>query len=136
MKAKVHVATVVIGALMLPYSLPAFIQIRVPVDPDAAKTIEAAVRDAQQEKALLPSYQYWARKEKNDYLALALSNRAVLHWMSSDSVAAANDLKRAESLSPKADFVTRNRQALEYSHTSPAMAQVSVASGPHGTQGN
>ena len=102
----------------------------------ARSACDQAVRDAQQEKTLLPSYQYWARKEKNDYLALALSNRAVLHWMSSDRVAAANDLKRAEALSPKSDFVTRNLEALEYSHTSPAMAQVSVAASPQGTQGN
>jgi hypothetical protein len=85
-----------------------------------------AVREAQQEKAMLPSYQYWARKYKNDYLAVALSNRAVLHWMSSDSAAAANDLKKAEALSPNADFVTRNRAALEYSHTNGAVAQVAV----------
>ena len=68
------------------------------------------------EKATLPSYQYWARKFQNDYLAVALSNRAVLHWMSADSEAAADDLKRAAALSPKAAFVTRNQQALEYSH--------------------
>jgi hypothetical protein len=97
---------------------------------------DQAVRDAQQEKAMLPSYQYWARKVKNDYLALALSNRAVLHWMSSDRTAAANDLKRAEGLSPKADFVTRNREALEYSHTNPAVAQVSVAPSSAGSPGN
>jgi Flp pilus assembly protein TadD len=90
-----------------------------------------AVRDAQQEKAMLPSYQYWGRKFKNDYLAVALSNRAVLHWMSSDSEAAANDLKKAEALSPNADFVTRNRAALEYSHTTPAVAQVSVGASSH-----
>src|SRR5579864_2827639 len=97
---------------------------------------DRAVRDAQQEKALLPSYQYWARKVKNDYLALALSNRAVLHWMSADTAGAANDLKRAEALSPKADFVTRNRDALQYSHPSPAMAQVAVAPSSQGSAGN
>jgi hypothetical protein len=102
----------------------------------AHKACDQAVRDAQQEKALLPSYQYWARKVKNDYLALALSNRAVLHWMSSDTAGAANDLKRAETLSPKADFVTRNREALEYSHSNPAVAQVSVAPSSGGTAGN
>ena len=80
---------------------------------------------------MLPSYQYWARKLKNDYLAVALSNRAVLHWMSSDTEAAANDLKKAEALSPNADFVTRNRAALEHSHAAPAVAQVSVAASSH-----
>jgi hypothetical protein len=102
----------------------------------ARSACDQAVRDAQLEKALLPSYQYWARKVQNDYLALALSNRAVLHWMSADAVAAANDLKRAESLSPKSDFVTRNRDALEYSHTNPAMAQVSVAPSAQRSAGN
>jgi hypothetical protein len=97
---------------------------------------DQAVHDAQQEKAWLPSYQYWARKVKNDYLALALSNRAVLHWLSADAVAAANDLKKAESLSPKSDFVTRNRAALEYSHSSPAMAQVAVAPNSPGAAKN
>jgi hypothetical protein len=97
---------------------------------------DQAVRDAQQERAWLPSYQYWARKVKNDYLALALSNRAVLHWISADTVAAANDLKRAELLSPKADFVMRNRAALEYSHTNPAMAQVAVAPSSRGIAEN
>src|SRR5690349_18192510 len=47
----------------------------------ARAACDRAVRDAQQEKTLLPSYQYWARKLKNEYLAVALSNRAVLHWM-------------------------------------------------------
>ena len=104
---------------------------------DTARTAcNQAVRDAQQEKAMLPSYQYWARKFKNDYLAVALSNRAVLHWMSSDSAAAANDLKRAAALSPKADFVARNLAALEYSHTGGAVAQVSVAPGAPGSAGN
>jgi hypothetical protein len=92
---------------------------------DARGACDRAVRDAQQEKNLLPSYQYWARKLKSEYLAVALSNRAVLHWMASESDAAANDLKRAEVLSPNADFVTRNRAALEYSRT--AVAQVAVA---------
>jgi hypothetical protein len=92
---------------------------------------DQAVREAQQEKAMLPSYQYWARRYKNDYLAVALSNRAVLHWMSSDAESAAKDLKKAESLSPNADFVTRNRAALEYSQTAGAVAQVAVtASSP------
>jgi hypothetical protein len=99
---------------------------------------DQAVHDAQLERAMLPSYEYWARRSKNDYLAVALSNRAVLHWMSADSAAAANDLKRAEVLSPNADFVARNRAALEYSHGAPsvAQAQVSIAPGSAGTQGN
>ena len=93
---------------------------------DAARAAcDQAVRDAEHEKAALPSYQYWARKQENDYVAVALSNRAVFHWMSSDGAAAAADLKRAASLSPNADFVARNKSALEYSRV--AVAQTKVA---------
>jgi hypothetical protein len=90
----------------------------------ARQACDQAVRDAQQEKALLPSYQYWGRKLKNDYLAVALSNRAVLHWVASETDAAASDLKRAGALSPHADFVARNRAAMD---SRMAVAQVAVA---------
>lgn len=93
---------------------------------DAARAAcDQAVRDAEREKVSMPAYQYWSRKLENEYLAVALSNRAVFHWMSSDSVAAAADLKRAATLSPTADFVARNQSALEWSHS--AVAQVDVA---------
>ncbi len=98
---------------------------------DAARAAcDQAVRDAQHEKASLPSYQYWARKLENDYLAVALSNRAVFHWMSADNAGAAADLKRASMLSPKAAFVERNQAALEYSRVAVVptkVAQVDVA---------
>jgi len=92
---------------------------------DAARVAcDQAVRDAEHEKATLPSYQYWARKVENDYVAVALSNRAVFHWVSADGAAAAADLKRAAALSPNADFVARNKSALEYSQTAVAQAKV------------
>lgn len=96
---------------------------------DAARTAcDQAVRDAEREKAALPSYLYWSRNLENDYVAVALSNRAVVHWMSSDSAAAAADLKRAATLSPNADFVARNKSALEWAHTSVAQVDVAAAS--------
>jgi hypothetical protein len=95
---------------------------------DSARTAcDQAVRDAQHEKASLPSYQYWARHLENDYVAVALSNRAVFHWLSSDSQAAADDLKKAQELSPKSTFVERNRAALEYSRTAALEQQPQVA---------
>jgi hypothetical protein len=93
----------------------------------ARAACDQAVRDARLEKTTLPSYQSWARKLANDYLAVALSNRAVLHWLSSDSAAAATDLKKAEGLAPKAAFVARNLSALQYSNSSNSTAQVTVA---------
>jgi hypothetical protein len=85
---------------------------------------DEAVRDAQAERLSLSTYNVWARTTENDYVAVALSNRAVLHWMSDDTAAAASDLKRAEVLSPKSDFIARNRAALQSSHG--AVAQVTA----------
>jgi len=94
---------------------------------DAARAAcDKAVRDAEHEKAALPAFESWARSTENDYVAVALSNRAVLHWMADESDAAAVDLKRAEALSPKSAFVLRNKSALEYSHHE--SARVDVAS--------
>lgn len=93
---------------------------------DAARAAcDQAVRDAQLDKINLPSYQYGARRNQDEYLAIALSNRAVLHWMSSESEAAASDLKRAQMLSPSSATVLQNKQALEQSRTS--VARVDVA---------
>ena len=94
---------------------------------DAARiACDKAVKDAEREKATLPSFEAWARGTEDDFVAVALSNRAVLRWRTSDSEAAAADLKRAAELSPKSTFVQRNLSALEYSHQ--ALARVDVAS--------
>jgi hypothetical protein len=90
----------------------------------ARAACDQAVRDAQQDKASLPAWMSWARKRHNDYVAIAYSNRAVLHWLSDDSVNAERDLAKAQGLSPKADFVGRNLAALRTRNT---VAQVMVA---------
>jgi len=88
---------------------------------DAARAAcDAAVRDAHYQ-------QIWGRALTNDYLALALSNRAVLHWMASDTTAAEADLKKAQNLAPKADFIGRNLAAMHSSQS--AVAEVTAASG-------
>jgi hypothetical protein len=81
---------------------------------------DEAVRNAEQDRVALATYNIWSRSTQNDYVAVALSNRAVLHWMSDEQNEAASDLKRAESLSPRADFVARNRAALESKHATVA----------------
>jgi hypothetical protein len=85
---------------------------------------DAAVREAQQEITSLPVSMSWARSDYRDYLALAYSNRAVLNWVTNDSAAAQADLKRAAAVSPKAEFVARNQDALQ---NRSSVAQVSVA---------
>jgi hypothetical protein len=92
---------------------------------DAARAAcDKAVSDAERERAALPATESWARATENDYVAVALSNRAVLHWMVDESDAAAADLKRAEALSPKSTFIQRNKSALEFSHGQLARADV------------
>jgi hypothetical protein len=89
----------------------------------ARDACDSAVKSAQNME--LPVYVTGALIVRNDYTAVALSNRAVLHWLSSDSAAAASDLQKAGTLSPKADFVARNLDALHASHNT--IAQVTVA---------
>jgi hypothetical protein len=92
---------------------------------DAARAAcDKAVRDAERDKAATPSFEAWARNLESDYVAVALSNRAVMHWMTDESDAAAADLKRAEELSPKSAFIQRNKSALEYSRREPARLDV------------
>ena len=86
---------------------------------------DAAVRQARNERANLPSWMEWARGRHDDYVAVAYANRAVMHWLAKDASAAQLDLAKAEALSPKADFVARNLEALR---TRNALAQ--VAAGP------
>jgi tetratricopeptide (TPR) repeat protein len=93
---------------------------------DAARiACDKAVREAQQERADMPAYMIGARRRQNEYVAMALSNRAVLKWLSSDTAAAANDLQKAEALSPNSDFVVRNLTALHSPRDT--VAQVIVA---------
>ena len=85
---------------------------------------DTAVRDAQQAISSLPVSMTWARSDYRDYLALAYSNRAVLNWISNDTVSAQADLKKAAAAAPNAAFVARNLTALQ-SHST--VAQVAVA---------
>jgi hypothetical protein len=94
---------------------------------DAARVAcDEAVSDAQREKAARPGFEAWASNIDNDSVAVALSNRAVLHWVTDERAAAAADLERAAGLAPKLAFVKRNRSALEYSHN--ALVRTDVAS--------
>lgn len=92
---------------------------------DAARAAcDKAVSDAERDRTSLTAFEIWARPAENDYVAVALSNRAVLHWMTDESDAAAADLERAAALSPKSAFVQRNKSALEFSHKQLARADV------------
>ncbi|HUI61243.1 MAG TPA: hypothetical protein VLX90_13530 [Steroidobacteraceae bacterium] len=93
---------------------------------DAARAAcDRAVKEAVRERLDVPTYMIWSRKAQDEYVAVALSNRAVLHWLSSEPAEAHSDMQRAAALSPRADFVTRNLTALRLPQ--PAVAQVEVA---------
>jgi hypothetical protein len=93
---------------------------------EAHAACDAAVRAAQMEITSLPVSMTWARSDYRDYLAVAYSNRAVLNWASNDVIAAQTDLKKAQAVAPKAEFVAKNLTALQ-THNENSVAQVSVA---------
>ena len=62
---------------------------------------------------------------ESSYVAIAYTNRAVVHLMSSDTASAKADLAKAQSLAPKAEFVSRNIAALQSSRST--IAQLEVA---------
>jgi hypothetical protein len=86
---------------------------------DTAKSAcDAAVREARSDLMHASSSMLWRTAELQDFLAVAYSNRAVLHWLSKDAVAAARDLAEAAVFTPKAEFVARNITALRSPHES------------------
>ena len=62
---------------------------------------------------------------QNSYVAIAYTNRAVVHMMTKDVEGAKSDLARAKSLAPDAEFVSKNLLAMETS--SSKIAQLNVA---------
>ncbi len=82
----------------------------------AQSLCNTAVTSARRDLATLSPTMLWERDRMSEYLAVAYSNRAVLHWLSKDAVAAARDLADAVALSPQADFVARNISALHSPH--------------------
>jgi len=71
----------------------------------------------------------WQLAQLQDTLAVAYSNRAVLHWLSHNNGAAEHDLSDASTLSPKADFVARNESALHSPTHEHTVAQVVTTPG-------
>jgi hypothetical protein len=62
---------------------------------------------------------------ENAYVAIAYTNRAVAHMLAKDSVSAKDDLARAKSLAPTAEFVSRNLAVAQSPRST--IAQLDVA---------
>jgi len=50
----------------------------------------------------------YTRRDHDEQIALAYSNRAVLHWLQSQRDSAASDIAKAQALAPQASFVSQN----------------------------
>ncbi|MEJ1963021.1 MAG: hypothetical protein WDO56_16310 [Gammaproteobacteria bacterium] len=90
----------------------------------AKNACDSAVQTAKSERISAQRYAAGTVQE-NGYVAIAYTNRAVVHMMSKDSASARSDLARAKSLAPSAEFVSKNLAAVE--NTGSKIAQLSVA---------
>jgi len=77
---------------------------------EAQVACDRAISTAKRSK--VPVQGLRARRDQNEMIALAYSNRAVLRWMRNDDANAAADMDTAMKLAPRADFVARNMLAL------------------------
>jgi len=91
---------------------------------EAKSACDAAVKAAKYDRLSSQRYAPGSVRE-NSYVAIAYTNRAIVHMLSKDSASAKADLERAKSLAPTADFVSRNLAAVQSSRST--IAQLEVA---------
>lgn len=92
---------------------------------EARVACDAAIKDALARKPRGFANGSLSDSKRHDtYIAIAYSNRAVVNWLSKESVAAAEDLAMAHKLAPDADFVASNVAAFKAPRD---VAQVAVA---------
>jgi hypothetical protein len=73
----------------------------------------------------------WEQRTLQEALAIAYSNRAVVHWLTNDAPAAERDLADAVAIMPNADYVARNLSALHSPHESHENAVAQASAPPH-----
>jgi hypothetical protein len=91
---------------------------------EAKMACDAAIKDAERRKPRGFVSPLSDAEDHNTYIAIAYSNRAVVHWLSKEAVPAAEDLAKAHKMAPQADFVARNIMAFKAPHR--ALPQVAV----------
>jgi hypothetical protein len=92
--------------------------------PQAMSSCSEALRAAKYDRMGALRYGAGSASE-NSYVAIAYANRAVVHMMAKDVEGAKNDMARAKSLAPDAEFVSKNLLAMGTS--SSKIAQLDVA---------
>jgi hypothetical protein len=88
--------------------------------PEASDTCDAAVASATAARADGAYRPGSSLRQRNTAAAVAYSNRAVMHWLMRDTVAAQDDLASAQAILPGASFVARNARVAV---PAPALAQ-------------
>jgi hypothetical protein len=91
---------------------------------DAKIVCDAAVKSARYDRLSSQRYSPGTVRE-NAYVAIAYTNRAVVHILAKDMESAKSDLARAKALAPTAEFVSKNLAAVQNSGSK--IAQLDVA---------
>ena len=89
----------------------------------AMSACDEALRSAKFERISSQRYATGSRIQ-NSYVAIAYTNRAVVHILAKDPEGAKSDMARAKSLAPDAEFVSKTLLAMETSASK--IAQLSV----------
>jgi hypothetical protein len=79
----------------------------------AGEACDAAVARALAERASTSRWPGAYREAVHTAVGAAYSNRAVMHWLSGNELAAHEDLVRARDFSPNASYVMRNQEVTE-----------------------
>jgi hypothetical protein len=95
----------------------------------AGEACDAAVDRALKARARAVQSFGAPRRLADTAVAVAYSNRAVMHWQSKNAAAAHHDLDSARKFGPDAAYVMRN---LEVTERSPSLARASDDQGPIG----
>jgi hypothetical protein len=90
----------------------------------AGKACDEAVTAANRDRMHSAGIVSRSRLDENESLAIAYTNRAIVHSLAHEGVRCAEDLAEAYSLAPTSDFVVRNIAAFRTSRTAPAGVEV------------
>jgi hypothetical protein len=93
---------------------------------EARVACDAAVTAAQRDKTHSFQGPSSDRVDGNDDVAIAYTNRAIVQSLSHKAVSSAEDLAKAHSLAPTADFVARNIAVFRYTRGGAAQVAVTV----------
>jgi len=90
----------------------------------ARKACDDAVTAASRDRLHSSGVVSKSRLDENESVAIAYTNRAVVHSLSKEAVSSAEDLAEAYSLAPASEFVARNIAAFKISRTVAAGLEV------------